>query len=150
MKSVGQQLRRRREDAGHSLESIANKTKIPMNSLTLLEEDRFEDLPGDIFVRGFLKSYCQALQIEDGEFLEAYLAQTGSPSDVRTSSMPAVRARDILPGRVRGLSWVLSLALLLLLGAVLLAIIFHPLFGDGDNQHEEASRDAPAKVETTL
>lgn len=150
MKSVGQQLRKRREDAGHSLEVIASRTKIPVHSLTLLEEDRFDDLPGDIFVRGFLKSYCQVLKIEEGDLMETYLEQTGSPSDVRTSSMPTVPARDILPGKVRSLSWVLSLALLLLLGAVLLAIIFHPIFGDGGTDHEEASRDAPTKLETTL
>jgi cytoskeletal protein RodZ len=140
-------LRRSREQRGYTLEAIATRTKIPLNSLNLIEEDRFEDLPGDIFVRGFLKSYCQALSMEDASVLEAYFEQTGNTDDVRTSSMPRVRARDVLPGRVRGLSWVIALVMLLLLGGVLLAIIFHPAFG---NANEAASREAPARQETTL
>jgi cytoskeletal protein RodZ len=149
--TVGSRLRQTRKDKGQTLESIATRTKIPVNSLSLLEEDRFSDLPGDIFVRGFLKSYCQVLEIGDEDILDAYLVQTGSPQDVRTSSMPSLRPRDILPGKVRSLSWVLALVLLLILGGVLLAIIFRPGFGtDSSPDGEEPPRETSGKVETTL
>jgi cytoskeletal protein RodZ len=144
-------LRKARKEQRRSLEAIATETKIPLASLRLLEEDGFDELPGDIFVRGFLKSYCQALTIGEDEILECYLTQTGGPSDIRSSSIPVIGGREISPRRVRSLSWVVALALFLLLGAVLLAIIFYPGLRGGQpsdrNVHTSGSKGV---VETTL
>jgi cytoskeletal protein RodZ len=144
-------LRKARKDRRRSLEAIASQTKIPVGSLRLLEKDSFHELPGDIFVRGFLKSYCQVLSIGDREVLDAYLKQTGGPADVRSSSIPTVSARSRLPGRLRSLSWVIALVLFLLLGAILLAIIFYPgLRAQASGEGEMRSQDTSGSVETTL
>ena len=60
MEPIGTFLRREREDRGLSLDEIADVTRIPSQSLALLEEGRFESLPGDPFVRGFLRAYAYA------------------------------------------------------------------------------------------
>lgn len=144
-------LRKARKDQQRTLEAIATETKIPLASLRLLESDGFDELPGDIFVRGFLKSYCQALTIEEDGILELYLQQTGGPSDVRSSSIPVIGGREISTGRLRSLSWVVALALFLLLGAVLLAIIFYPgLRGDDPPDRNVHTSDSKGVVETTL
>jgi cytoskeletal protein RodZ len=151
MDTVGQMLRRAREDQERSLEAIAGQTKIPVASLRLLEQDTFDELPGDIFVRGFLKSYCQALCIEDDEVLETYLKQTGSPNDVRSSSMPSLSGSRPISLRMSNLSWIVALALFLLLGAVLLIIIFYPgLRGGSDADRSVNSQETTGFVETTL
>lgn len=151
MNSVGQILRSARKEQRRSIETIATETKIPASSLRLLEDDSFDELPGDIFVRGFLKSYCQALSIGESEVLETYLRQTGSPNDVRSSSIPLIGGKELVPGRLRSLSWIVALVLFLLLGAVLLAIIFHPgLRGDDEPDRNVKSGDAKGVVETTL
>ncbi len=150
MKSAGRILRRSREQKGYTLESIATRTKIPLNSLSLLEEDRFDDLPGDIFVRGFIKLYCQAIEMEESSVLEAYMDRVVLPSKARQSLMSSIHP-VVLPGRVRGLSWILALALLVILGGVLLMIVFHQNGTEnGANSHEEAAKDPQGKVETTL
>lgn len=151
MQSVGNMLRKARKEQDRTLEAIATETKIPMASLRLLETDGFDELPGDIFVRGFLKSYCQALAIGEDEIIELYLEQTGGPNDVRSSSIPVIGDRSVSPGRVRSLSWVVALALFLLLGAVLLAIIFYPgLRGDEPSDRNVHTSDSKGVVETTL
>ena len=45
MEPIGTFLRREREDRGLSLDEIADVTRIPATSLSLLEEGRFEALP---------------------------------------------------------------------------------------------------------
>lgn len=59
--------RRRR---GLSIEQLAVATKIPARSLELLEADRFEDLPGPVFVKGFLRCAARALGVSHHAVLE--------------------------------------------------------------------------------
>ncbi len=150
MDTVGQILRMARETQSRSLEAIASETKIPVASLRLLEEDRFDELPGDIFVRGFLRSYCQVLSIPEAAVIEGYLEQTGSPSEVVVSSIPMLGDKGISLRRVRRYSWILGLILFLLLGAALLVIIFHPSLGGGDDGLNVTSADDGASVESTI
>ncbi len=60
-------LRTCREACSLSLEEISRITRIPQRSLEHLEQGRFEELPADVFVRGFLRSYadCVGLDAED-------------------------------------------------------------------------------------
>ena len=62
MESIGQFLRSEREIRQLSLEELAQTTRIPLRSLQLLEDDRLDNLPGDVFVRGFVKSYAKAVR----------------------------------------------------------------------------------------
>lgn len=57
-------LRAGREDAGLSLEAVAQRTKIPRRLLEALEQDRFDALPPPVFVKGFVRSYCGAVGLD--------------------------------------------------------------------------------------
>jgi cytoskeleton protein RodZ len=60
-------LRDERERQRVSLADIAEKTKLSISSLKLLEAGRLGDLPSEVFVRGFVKAYAQALLIPSSE-----------------------------------------------------------------------------------
>jgi cytoskeletal protein RodZ len=47
-----------------SLDQLAAATKIPRAQLELLEADRFEELPGMVFVKGFLRCSARALELD--------------------------------------------------------------------------------------
>jgi cytoskeletal protein RodZ len=47
-----------------SLEQLAAATNIPRPQLQLLEADRFEELPGMVFVKGFLRCCARALELD--------------------------------------------------------------------------------------
>jgi cytoskeletal protein RodZ len=47
-----------------SLDQLAAATKIPRSQLELLEADRFEELPGMVFVKGFLRCCARALELD--------------------------------------------------------------------------------------
>ena len=151
MHSVGQMLRKARKERQRTLEAISSETRIPVASLRLMEADTFDELPGDIFVRGFLKSYCQALAIEDRDILDTYVRQTGSPAEVRSSPIPSFGGRKLVPARLVNLSWIVALVLFLILGALLLVIIFHPGPGGGGGEDRNVqSGDSTRIIETTL
>ncbi len=58
-----------------TLEDLAARTKIPRGSLEALEADRHEDLPGPVFVKGFLRCCARALHLEVDVVLELLLEQ---------------------------------------------------------------------------
>jgi cytoskeletal protein RodZ len=67
MESFGQYLKGLREEAGKSLEEIAENTKIAVTNLEFLEQDRYDLLPPRVFVKGFIRSYVQELGLNADE-----------------------------------------------------------------------------------
>ncbi len=57
----GEQLKNIREAIGLSLKAITSNTKISSFIINSIENDQFSSLPAEIYVKGFLKTYCKAL-----------------------------------------------------------------------------------------
>jgi len=70
--SIGRVLKHEREERRVSIEELSSTTRIPRKTLERLEEDRFEDLPSGVFVRGFIKAYASAVDIDADEVLARY------------------------------------------------------------------------------
>jgi cytoskeletal protein RodZ len=70
--SIGDYLKTEREERRLSIEEVSSTTRIPRKTLQSLEEDRFEDLPSGVFVRGFIKAYASAVHINPKEVLERF------------------------------------------------------------------------------
>jgi len=71
MDTIGIILRQKREERGFSLNEVAKKTKIHINVLKALEEDRFEGI-SPVYVRGFLKIYSRFLGLNEKEIIQKY------------------------------------------------------------------------------
>jgi len=54
------------------LREAAQQTRISFNYLKALEEEDFSKLPGEVFVRGFLKNYGRFLHLEESEVMKRY------------------------------------------------------------------------------
>jgi hypothetical protein len=79
--TFGARLRREREARTLSISDVVKITKIPERSLIALENGAFEELPAEVFVRGFLRSYCKSVGLDVEEILASYqeLIGAGSP-----------------------------------------------------------------------
>lgn len=64
---IGPILRAARLKRGQSLESVAQQTRISKRFLEALEENRFEQFPAVVYLRGFLKGYCEHLDVNFDE-----------------------------------------------------------------------------------
>ena len=77
MIDIGSQLRQAREARGLSLEQAQKVTRIKRVFLEAIESDRFDELPGRVQVRGFVRSYANYLGIDPDNLL----AQMDVPSN---------------------------------------------------------------------
>ncbi len=69
---LGRYLSMKRESMKMSIDEIARTTKIPKMSLQALEQGKFDSLPGDVFVRGFLRSFARCLKIDGNDVIRRY------------------------------------------------------------------------------
>jgi cytoskeletal protein RodZ len=73
--SLGAFLRRTREEHGVTFEEMVDSTKISPNNLKALEEDDYNKLPADAFVRGFYGIYAKFFSLDPVEIRERYSQQ---------------------------------------------------------------------------
>jgi cytoskeletal protein RodZ len=65
--NFGTFLKEERERRQVSLAELARSTKLSVSSLKLMEAGNLDDLPPDVFVRGFIRSYAKTLGISSDE-----------------------------------------------------------------------------------
>ncbi len=121
MESIGRFLRSERELRRLTLEELAQVTRIPLRSLQLLEEDRMDALPGEVFVRGFVKSYAKAVGLAVDDVLRRFDEAN------RPSSEPAAPREPLLaPERGGRFGLAIALVILLILFTLALSIVLRP------------------------
>jgi cytoskeletal protein RodZ len=76
----GDRLRREREMRGITLDEISESTKISRRHLEALERERFDQLPGGVFNKGFVRAYAHFLGIDKDQAVADYsLASNEQP-----------------------------------------------------------------------
>jgi cytoskeletal protein RodZ len=140
--TIGDILRKKREESGKTIEYISDYLKIKPQYLLALEEDRFNALPGQAYVIGFIKSYATFLKIENVQnIINQYKAENvKSISDVQPSQTdensliedPIINSNHLIIGSV--------VAIICILG------IF--VFSNSSDDTVEISK-APVEIEAT-
>ena len=72
MGAFGDRLRREREMRGITLDEITESTKISRRHLEALEGEHFDQLPGGVFNKGFVKAYARFLGIDEDQAVVDY------------------------------------------------------------------------------
>ncbi len=72
--AFGEKLRKQREQRGLDLEAISKTTKISTRMLRALEDEHFDQLPGGIFNKGFVRAYARQVGLDEEETVADYLA----------------------------------------------------------------------------
>lgn len=72
MESPGEYLKRERELRKVSLAAIFEATRVPMKCLEAIEADDYDQLPHPTFVKGFIKSYCKVLGLDETDAVLRY------------------------------------------------------------------------------
>ncbi|MDO1605140.1 DUF4115 domain-containing protein [Lactobacillus sp. YT155] len=69
MDEIGQRLRAARIEKGLTIDDIQQTTKIQKRYLIAIEEGQFDQLPGEFYVRAFMKQYAQAVGLDSRALL---------------------------------------------------------------------------------
>jgi cytoskeletal protein RodZ len=86
--SFGEKLKQEREKRKITLEQISVSTKIGTRMLQALEEDKFNQLPGGIFNKGFVRAYSRCVGLDDDQTVAEYLQASGDAPPPRTEIPP--------------------------------------------------------------
>lgn len=71
-KTLGERLKKTREEAGITLEEVAAATQIKKEYLKAIEESNYFLLPGTVYVKNFLKKYATFLAVSPQVVLDLY------------------------------------------------------------------------------
>ena len=72
VENFGSYLKHERELRGVPLEEISGTTKIHIRFLKALEENSFDQLPGEVFIKGYIRSYANTIGSDVEELLNIY------------------------------------------------------------------------------
>jgi len=82
--AFGEKLKLEREKRKITLEQISASTKIGTRMLQALEEDKFDQLPGGIFNKGFVRAYARFVGLDEDQTVADYLEASGDAPPVST------------------------------------------------------------------
>lgn len=146
MGTLGTYLSSAREAKGIDLHDAAQQTRISVNYLKAMEEEDFSKLPGEVFVKGFLKNYARFLSLEEAEVIRRYQEMRppkqpqAAPPEPRTETKtPAVAPAGKREIPIEPLVW----------GAVIFIILVVLLFVSLPEKTRHAGPEAtPAPAES--
>jgi cytoskeletal protein RodZ len=75
--TLGEKLKKLRSDKRIALNEISRVTKIRIEYLQCLEDGKYDGLPADVYVRGFLKSYGDFLGVDENSLVKLFEKETG-------------------------------------------------------------------------
>jgi cytoskeletal protein RodZ len=70
--TLGEKLKEIRNEKRMSLAEVSKGTKIQVKYLEKLEEGKYQELPADVYVKGFLKSYAAFLGVGEMALIKSY------------------------------------------------------------------------------
>ncbi len=120
-----------------SIGEVARATRISASALERIEADHFDDLPGEVFVRGFLKAYATAVKLSPEDVLARYTAARRIVSvEPLPLAVPVARAGP------RRYGVAIAFVLLLLLFTLALSIVLRPRRHDRPIELSETRTDS--------
>ncbi len=131
--SFGRYLQAIRLEKKISLEHVSQQTRIGLGSLLLIEQENHEQLPAQVYVKGFLRAYAKAIGVDGDEVIRRYdscLEVVQKISDSESASKTIGRK----------IWWKLLISLILLIGIIgssLLAVFFFRQAPDTDSPSEQ-------------
>jgi cytoskeletal protein RodZ len=140
MISVKSKLKAEREKKGVTLEQIASDTRISLRHLKSIEEGRYDDLPGGLYNRAFLRKYCEFIHLDPDEILERYEQET-APSSGRHSKAGSKVRKGALAFKISPVfMWSLMLLISatgIFMGRKWIAEIFSPYFSHSSSSGDQ-------------
>lgn len=121
MMSVGRMLVVAREQQGLSVADVARQLRLGVKQIVALEADDYLSLPGNTFVRGFVRNYARLVQIDPEPLLQSL--QQRAPEQAPAVSAPP-RGGEFSPYPSNRWMWYAGAVALMMVAAPLLVYLF--------------------------
>lgn len=84
--NLGYILVKGREAANISIASLASQLNLDESQLIDLENNQYENLGPEIFVKGYIKSYCKLLDLDENDVMQSYQSSTHNSKEKEMQS----------------------------------------------------------------
>ncbi len=88
MTDIGKTLQNARNEKHYTLDDLQQITKIQKRYLIAIEENNFDALPGDFYVRAFIRQYADTVGIKADKLLSELDEQAGKKKVEETEEEP--------------------------------------------------------------
>lgn len=139
-----EELKRKREELGKSIEEISEITKIKKSCIQYIEEGNFDKLPIEIYTKSYIKTYCETLGINPEPFIKNYEDYLKSKniysfeSEIKNYEEKSKKQKVEMKNLPK---WTVTL---IIISVVFISVL---LLTRTSEKHEEIS--PPSKIETT-
>lgn len=133
MPTLGEELKRRREERNIDLSDISESTRIGTRFLKAIESDNYSILPGGIFTRSFIRAYAKQVGMNEDEAVTLYNQQVAPPGVEPSQQAQAVddmRTRRSEPIVFHGAStranWptlIIAAGIVIFIGIIVMALV---------------------------
>ncbi len=134
MFEIGSSLRDARTRQGLDLLDLESETKIRAKYLRALEEERFEQLPGEAYTKGFLRTYAERLGLDGQLYVDEYNSRFSETAEPLFAARPRQRAHRRLESHA---------VLIALAGIVIVTVLVIAAWQLGGSTPEEGGPSTP-------
>src|SRR5262245_14242910 len=145
MATLGQQLKKLREERGISMHEIAESTHLGVRFLEAIENDAYDILPGGVFNRAFVRKFAKEVGFDEEQAVKLYeeqLEEQGGEPERRYQ----LGVEDFESKPTSGNGLILSFVALIILGALAYAAYQYftpPVTPSGGTLVTETSTPSP-------
>jgi len=125
--TLGEKMRRAREEKRITLSEISRNTKIQMDYLEYLENGNYDKLPADVYVRGFLKNFAEYVGINEYYLIKSFNKEKSIQKNIAGGGKNEVVPKKINLSRFSINPKVISIALISLFFLGLLFYLYKNL-----------------------
>ena len=124
----GRYLQATREASGIALDDVAQRTRVRLHWLQLIEGCQLDDLPAEVFVRGFVRAYARTVGADEKMASRMLSARLAERAPAPESDIPLVDAlRELDAGGRRTMGVALAVIVLLIAATLMVSMLWrHP------------------------
>ncbi|MEH7335557.1 RodZ domain-containing protein [Neobacillus drentensis] len=142
MTELGNRLKEARIEKGFSLDDLQTMTKIQKRYLIGIEEGNYSSMPGNFYVRAFIKQYAEALNLNPDEIFETYKSEIPASLNDEIPQLSRVKTHKAIS---EGNSKIFDILPKVLIGVFVLGVaglLYYFLYNHaGKNSNESLSKD---------
>lgn len=146
MSDLGQLLKKARTQKGYTLDELQDITKIRKRYLEAIEDGNYKVLPGNFYVRAFIKSYAEAVGLEPDEVLRLF--HSDIPVVHHDPVMEPIRRRSKPPGNSEKMSRWASALLVVAFPLLIVGVIYYYFVWNADADRGNSVEDPAPLTES--
>ncbi|WP_281862811.1 helix-turn-helix domain-containing protein [Planomicrobium okeanokoites] len=147
LNEMGTRLKEARIAKGYSLEDLQDVTKIQKRYLAGIEEGNYSMMPGQFYVRAFIKQYADAVGLNADELLEQHKSEMPETTKEQVSKPMAAPARSRRQSMSKSSSGRINEKMPMIIVALFIVLIifvmwfFYNMLAENDPTDEAAEND---------